>query len=68
MKCEGRDYPIIYQLPAEILDRINRLVLEVYPGPEANDTIDGLSFHLLKKGFESRINGVFLTAWREGLG
>ncbi|MBN1830389.1 MAG: FkbM family methyltransferase [Deltaproteobacteria bacterium] len=65
MDCEGAEYDILYDCPAELFPRIDQMALEVHGGPRDGQDIDSLSLFLKKQGFATRMRPVgMLWAWR----
>jgi FkbM family methyltransferase len=51
MDCEGSEYDIFYNMPADLLARINNMAVEVHIGFAAEENIQSLYLFLSKAGF-----------------
>jgi len=49
--CEGSEYPIIYETPGEVWDKINRLTVEVHNLDEEKRNVSFLTKFLKQKGY-----------------
>ncbi len=54
MDCEGAEYEILYSCPADILERISRIAMEVHQGKGENENIEALICFLKQHGFSTR--------------
>jgi FkbM family methyltransferase len=69
MDCEGAEYDILYNCPAEYLQRIDQIAMEVHRGEKGNQNIDALEAFFHKHGFSTRHRPVgMLWAWRPNRG
>jgi FkbM family methyltransferase len=65
MDCEGAEYDILYNCPAEYLQRINQIAMEVHRGQKENQNIEALESFFRQEGFLTRRRPVgMLWAWR----
>jgi FkbM family methyltransferase len=53
MDCEGAEYPILYNTPAEALGRIRRIVMEYHDGPHGQTHLE-LERFLIERGYRVR--------------
>jgi FkbM family methyltransferase len=60
--CEGAEYEIMFNLPGEVLQKIERIAMETHPGEQWN-TADMVEF-LLSKGFKVQAEGDYVWASR----
>lgn len=54
MDCEGAEYDILYNCPADYLRRIDQIAMEVHRGPKENQNIDALESFFKQQGFFTR--------------
>ena len=54
MDCEGAEYDILYNCPAEILARIRSIAMEVHGGTKPEHNIESLETYLRENGFITR--------------
>jgi FkbM family methyltransferase len=65
MDCEGAEYDILYNCPAEYLQRIDQIAMEVHRGSKEDQNIDALEAFFRREGFHTRRRPVgMLWAWR----
>jgi FkbM family methyltransferase len=65
MDCEGAEYDILYNCPADYLRRIDQIAMEVHRGQQKNQNIEALEVFFRKQGFITRRKPVgMLWAWR----
>jgi FkbM family methyltransferase len=65
MDCEGAEYDIFYNCPAEYLKRIDQIAMEVHRGEKENQDIDALDTFFKNNFFYTRRRPVgMLWAWR----
>jgi FkbM family methyltransferase len=65
MDCEGAEYEILYNCPAEYLQRIDQIAMEVHRGEKENQNITALEAFFQQQGFFTRRRPVgMLWAWR----
>lgn len=62
MDCEGSEYSILYNCPAECLHRISRMAIEVHRGTAPDQNMEALSGYLASHGFATRRYGHMLWA------
>jgi len=63
--CEGAEYDILYNCPAEYLQRIDQIAMEVHQGEKEDQNIDALEAFFRREGFYTRRRPVgMLWAWR----
>jgi FkbM family methyltransferase len=54
MDCEGAEYDILYNCPADVLTRIRQIAMEVHGGTKPEHNIDSLEAYLRQNGFETQ--------------
>jgi FkbM family methyltransferase len=54
MDCEGAEYSILYNCPADYLERIAQMVIEVHQGSGSEQNIEALEDYLSESGFQIR--------------
>jgi FkbM family methyltransferase len=64
MDCEGSEYSVLYNCPSDYLKRIVQLTIEVHGGSESDQNKESLGNYLRSHGFEIRMGGHMLWAWR----
>jgi len=65
LDCEGSEYEILYEAPADVLDRVRTIVVETHPGPGPMQNRDALAGHLKSVGYSLVTEpGAFIWAWR----
>jgi FkbM family methyltransferase len=65
MDCEGAEYDILYNCPADYLQRIDQIAMEVHRGQKENQNIDALESFFGQQGFFTcRRQEGMLWAWR----
>jgi len=65
MDCEGAEYDILYNCPADYLQRIDQIAMEVHCGQKENQNIDALESFFRQQRFLTRRRPVgMLWAWR----
>jgi len=66
LDCEGAEYDILYQCPADFFPRIKQIAMETHAGKKPDENTKALSAYLLKNGYQIKTNSNhFIWAWRE---
>lgn len=64
MDCEGAEYSILYNCPADYLESIAQMAIEVHQGSGSEQNIKALEDYLSESGFQIRNHAHMLWAWR----
>jgi FkbM family methyltransferase len=69
LDCEGSEYPILYEMPSHLFDKIKTIVIESHDLDEENRNTTALKRFLELKGFNVKSaiadnNCYYLKAWR----
>jgi FkbM family methyltransferase len=65
LDCEGSEYPIVYNAPASILQKISAMAIETHPGKAERENKDSLASYLRQHGFEIRTHRDIIWGWRD---
>lgn len=57
MDCEGAEYSIVYNSPAELFERINCIAMETHPGLAAHENTQSMVAYLQKLGYTVKQQG-----------
>lgn len=64
LDCEGAEYDILYQTPAQILQSIQKMSIETHTGKGIHENLEALQQWLAQQGFTVRSRGSKLWAWQ----
>lgn len=65
MDCEGAEYCIVYNSPAELFERINCIAMETHPGQATHENTPSMVAYLQKLGYTVKQQGKdFLWAFK----
>lgn len=62
--CEGSEYGVLYNCPADYLQRVTQMTIEVHKGTESNQNMESLTEYLDSHGFKTRHSRYMLWACR----
>jgi FkbM family methyltransferase len=64
LDCEGSEYPILYDAPPAVLDKISAIAIETHPGKGERENLQSLSSFLQTRGFKTATWRDIIWAWR----
>lgn len=64
LDCEGSEYPIIYNAPSAVLEKISALAIETHPGKSERENKNSLVSHLRQHGFKIQTKRDIVWGWR----
>ena len=64
LDCEGAEYQILYGLPLQLFNSIERIAVETHLGSEDNQNLLSLKAFLESKGYATNALGSMIYAWK----